>query len=77
MSVEDAFIDLSSVPCPINFVRTKLLIDTLKPGQILRAQLDNGEPLESVRKSMQEEGHEIIQVNVLDDRATELFIKRC
>lgn len=75
MLVEDSFIDLTGVPCPINYVRAKLLIDTLKFGQVLRIELDNGEPLESVCKSMQEEGHEILQTNKFE-LYTELFIKK-
>jgi tRNA 2-thiouridine synthesizing protein A len=74
MLAEDSFIDLTGVPCPINFVRAKLLIDTLKFGQILRMEVDNGEPIESVSKSMKEEGHEIVQVNKFEFY-TELFIK--
>lgn len=74
MLVEDAFIDLTGVACPINFVRAKLLIDTMKFGQILRLEIDNGEPVESVTKSMQEEGHEIIQSNKFE-LYSELFIR--
>ena len=75
MLVEDAFIDLTSVPCPINFVRAKLMIDTLRLGQILKIELDLGEPHQSVIKSMQEEGHEIIQETRLAS-SMEIFIKK-
>ena len=75
MSVEDAFIDLKSVPCPINFVRAKLMIDSMKHGEVLRIELDDGEPVESVTKSMQEEGHELIQQNKFEEHH-ELFVKK-
>jgi tRNA 2-thiouridine synthesizing protein A len=75
MLAEDAFIDLKGVACPINFVRAKLMIDTMKFGEILRVELDNGESVESVTKSMKEEGHEIIQSDEFEFY-TELFIRK-
>ncbi len=53
-------LDLSGVVCPINFVRTKLKLETMSVGQELQVILDDGEPIESVSKSILEEGQEII-----------------
>lgn len=73
--LEDSFIDLKTVPCPINFVRAKLLIDTLKKGQVLKIQLDLGEKLESVLTSMQEEGHKILTCEKFPDFA-EIYVEK-
>jgi TusA-related sulfurtransferase len=52
-------LDLRGVPCPMNWVRTKLALEQLAPGDSLVVELDPGEPLESVPRSAREEGHEV------------------
>ncbi|OGQ07577.1 MAG: hypothetical protein A2W38_01730 [Deltaproteobacteria bacterium RBG_19FT_COMBO_58_16] len=58
----DASIDLRGVMCPINFVKTKLKLETLEAGEVLEVILDSGEPIQNVPKSIKEEGHKIIEV---------------
>jgi sulfite reductase (ferredoxin) len=53
-------LDLRGVPCPLNWVRARLLLETLRPGDELHLQLDPGEPLESVPASAREDGHEVV-----------------
>ena len=52
-------LDLTGVPCPMNWVRTKLALEQLAPGDSLVVELDAGEPLESVPRSAREDGHEV------------------
>ena len=52
-------LDLRGVPCPLNWVRARLLLETLEPGDELRLQLDPGEPVESVPASAREDGHKV------------------
>ena len=52
-------LDLSGVPCPMNWVRTRLALEQLAPGYSLVVELDEGEPLESVPRSAREDGHEV------------------
>ncbi len=58
----DAFLDLRGVLCPINFVKAKLKLDTMEPGEVLELVLDSGEPIQNVPKSIKEEGHKILEV---------------
>jgi tRNA 2-thiouridine synthesizing protein A len=53
-------LDLSGVPCPMNWVRTKLALEELAPGDSLVVVLDEGEPLVSVPRSAREDGHEVV-----------------
>jgi sulfite reductase (ferredoxin) len=53
--------DLSGVKCPLNFARTKVLLADMQPGQLLEIILDDGEPIENVPGSVQQEGHRIVQ----------------
>lgn len=58
----DATLDLRGVLCPINFVKTKLKLESMEAGKILEVTLDSGEPIQNVPKSIKEEGHKILEV---------------
>jgi sulfite reductase (ferredoxin) len=53
-------LDLRSVACPINFVRTKIKLDTMPASSQLKVLLDDGEPIDSVSMSVIQEGHIIL-----------------
>jgi TusA-related sulfurtransferase len=55
-------LDLRGTPCPINFVRTKLHLEKMMPGQCLEVWLDAGEPIEQVPDSLTMEGYLVEQV---------------
>ena len=55
-------LDLLGVCCPMNFVRTKLAIDKIKPGEQLVILLDDGEPIVNVTRSVKDEGHQVLNV---------------
>lgn len=52
-------LDLRGVVCPLNWVRTKLALEDLRPGAVLAVRLDPGEPLASVSRSAREDGHRV------------------
>ena len=58
----DNSLDLRGVLCPINFVKTKLKLESMDVGQVLEIVLDDGEPIQNVPKSIKEEGHKIVEV---------------
>ncbi|MBI2399577.1 MAG: sulfurtransferase TusA family protein [Deltaproteobacteria bacterium] len=60
--MSDSSIDLRGVMCPINFVKTKLKLEAMNPGEILEVILDSGDPIQNVPKSIKEEGHKIVEV---------------
>jgi TusA-related sulfurtransferase len=47
------------VVCPLNWVKAKLALEQLAPGEELTLLLDPGEPVESVPRSAREDGHEV------------------
>jgi TusA-related sulfurtransferase len=51
--------DLRGVPCPLNWVKARLALETLDPGDELWLELDPGDPLESVPRSASEDGHAV------------------
>ena len=58
----DVTLDLRGTPCPINFVRTKLKLEQMAPGQLLEVWLDPGEPIEQVPDSLTMAGYAIAQL---------------
>lgn len=52
--------DYRGVACPMNFVKTKLVLDTMAAGQQLRILLDDGEPIQNVPNSVKLEGHKVL-----------------
>ncbi len=53
-------LDLRGTPCPLNFVRTKLKLQQMKPGALLDVWLDPGEPIEQVPDSLTMAGYLVI-----------------
>lgn len=53
-------IDLLGVKCPFNYVKTKLKLETMQPGQQLEVLLDDGEPATNVPRSVQNDGHKLL-----------------
>lgn len=73
----DKKLDLRGVSCPLNFVKTKLKLEEMQPGQILEIILDDGESIRNVPRSVKEEGHQIIKVVQLDEENIfKLYIKK-
>lgn len=60
MPENDYFLDITNEVCPLTFVRTKLLLEKMKAGQILVVRLMGEEPLKNVPASVREMGHVIL-----------------
>lgn len=71
----EAYLDLRGVVCPTNFVKTKLKLEEMNPGEVLEIIIDAGEPIANVPRSIKEEGHKIIKVEKFD-RYFRLFIEK-
>ena len=53
-------LDLRGTPCPLNFIRTKLALETVPPGGWLQVDLDGGEPVQMVTGGLQLAGHRLV-----------------
>ena len=54
-----ATLDVTGLTCPMTWVRTKLALERLAPGEELVVTLPPGEALENVPRSAAEAGHEV------------------
>ena len=72
----DSSLNLRGIACPINFVKTKLKLESMQDGQILELIIDDGEPMQNVPRSIKEEGHRIVKVEKLSDDSFRLLIQK-
>ena len=56
-------IDLRGTPCPINFVRCRLALESLFPQDILIVQIDKGEPELMVIPGLRKSGHKVYVIH--------------
>ncbi|MDP6688097.1 MAG: sulfurtransferase TusA family protein [Alphaproteobacteria bacterium] len=56
------YLDITDQICPMTFVRTKLLIESMASGEQATVRLQGAEPLQNVPRSVREHGHRIISL---------------
>ncbi len=57
--IPDVEIDVTREMCPMSFVRVKLALEAMHPGQLLEVRLRGSEALENVPRSTREAGHQV------------------
>ncbi len=69
-------LDITADICPMTFVRTRLALDRLAPGDVLEVRLRGAEPLRNVSANAVALGHALLETTALADGATRLRIRR-
>jgi tRNA 2-thiouridine synthesizing protein A len=69
-------LDITSEVCPMTFVRTRLALDRMQPGETLLVKLKGEEPIRNVPRTATEQGHEILQLETDVDGVSHLLIRR-
>ena len=68
-------LDLRGTACPVNFIRTRLALETIEPGAWLQVDLDSGEPERLVGDGLRQAGHQVLS-SPLADGAVRLLVCR-
>ena len=55
-------LDLRGVGCPLNYVKTRVALDRIDPGQSIEVWLDHGEAEENVPRSAEEDGYTVLVI---------------
>ena len=55
-------LDITKDHCPMTFVKVKLKLAELQPGDQLDVLLTEGEPLENVPRTVEEQGHRVLEI---------------
>lgn len=66
-SLGDATLDLAGEVCPFTFVRTKLALEALPIGAVLRVVVDHEPAVRNIPRSAREWGQEVIATEALPD----------
>jgi TusA-related sulfurtransferase len=72
----DQELDITAEVCPMTFVRTRLALDRMAPGQTLLVRLRGEEPLRNVPRTAQEQGHEVLSLETGSDGVATLLLRR-
>ena len=76
MQHADQVLDITHEVCPMTFVRTRLALDRMPPGQVLLVKLRGDEPVRNVPRTAKEQGHEVLSMQTDDDGVTLLRLRR-
>lgn len=60
----------------MTFVRTRLMLDRMNPGQTLLVRLKGDEPSRNVPRTAKEQGHEVLSVETGPDGVTILLLRK-
>ncbi len=72
----DRELDIRGEVCPFTFVKSKLVLEQMGEGEVLRVLIDYEPSAENVPKSMREEGQEVLAVNKIGDNLWEIIVRK-
>lgn len=72
----DRKIDIRGEVCPYTFVKSKLAIEDLDSGQVLEIILDHDPAAENVPRSMEADGHKVLEVKKMGKLEWRILIKK-
>lgn len=72
----DRELDIRGDVCPFTFVKSKLVLEQMDKGEVLRVIVDYKPSAENVPKSMREEGQEVLAVNQIGEREWEIIVRK-
>ncbi len=72
----DVELDLKGEVCPYTFVKSKLEMEEMEVGQVLRVVVNHRPAVENVPRSMKNEGQEVLAVDVLNDTDWSITIRK-
>jgi tRNA 2-thiouridine synthesizing protein A len=72
----DRAIDIRIETCPMTYVRTRLALDAMAPGEVLLVRLQGEDPLRNVPRAAADQGHDLLDLITLDDGSSLLVIRK-
>lgn len=69
-------LDLKGEVCPYTFVKSKLALEEMESGQILKVIVDNRGSADNVPRSLSSEGHQVLNVARLNDTDWAITVRK-
>lgn len=71
-----ALLDITREVCPMTYVRTKLALEALAPGEVLEVLLRGDEPRRNIPQSARDEGHAVLGLEPREDGTHVLWLQK-
>lgn len=71
-----AKLDITGEVCPITFIKVKLRLEDMSPGEVLEVHLDDGIPANNVPRSLKSDGHYVISQEKQADGSIMLLVEK-
>lgn len=72
----DNTIDITDVVCPVTYVKVKVELEDMEPGQVLSVRLNSGDALQNVPRSLKNDGHHVFDVTDNEDGTYTILVER-
>ena len=72
----DEELDLKGEVCPYTFVKSKLALEELEAGQVLRVIVDNQSSADNVPRSLANEGQKVLGVSKVNDTDWAILVEK-
>ena len=72
----DRELDIRGDTCPMTFVRTRLALDRMAPGEVLLVRVRGEEPRRGVPQTAASLGHEVLAVLDEPDGGTSVLLRK-
>lgn len=69
-------LDITNEHCPMTFVYTKLKLAQMQSGDTLEVLLTEGEPLENVPRSAEEQGFKVLGIEHIEGAVHKVIIEK-
>jgi TusA-related sulfurtransferase len=69
-------LDLRGVACPLNYVKARVALDRVDPGESIELWIDHGEPEENVPRSCEEDGFPVLLVEDAAEGHVRMLVQR-
>jgi len=72
----DQELNLKGEVCPYTFVKSKLALEDMESGQILKVTVDNSESASNVPRSLSNEGNEVLEISQPAKSVWDIYVKK-
>jgi len=72
----DKILDIKGEICPYTFVKSKLALEEMEDGEVLKVIVDYPPATENVPRSLEKEGNDILSVEKVGEKIWEIIVKK-
>ena len=72
----DKVLDIKGEICPYTFVKSKLALEEMEDGEVLKVIVDYPPATENVPRSLEKEGNDILSVEKVGEKLWEIIVRK-